>query len=370
MAYLFVLAGVRVCGPPTAGVVTERLPLPVPPGSIYWGVYALTTYTHDPDDDQATPTQDRDHTSDNTLRVRWHDFRDNCALGIEVYNITLLRLDSQADGPPDTWDVLSSMALHRGTTSALDLSFALEAAGLYRVRVCGMAVTGLSACAHSDGLYYDVTPPTRGELCVHAGSRIWCSSEDATSSPANASTSLTAFVSERQLASAKVSWYGFGDAESRIGGFRWAIGSAAGAADVRAWAHVGWSTTELLDSVVPIASVITVECINSVGLTTNATIDLIVDPTPPVVGRGALSLLPRWDHHRPTDVTFFTNQSSIEIAVNASRVSDGESPVMRLQLRIVDVEASLTNGAPLVLETLDVDPAALVMQTVTVSTCP
>ena len=356
-----------MCGPPTAGIVTERLPLPVPPGSLYWGVYALTTYTYDPEDDQTTPTQDRDHTSDNTLRVRWHGFRDNCALGIEAYNVTLLRLASHADGPYDAWDELNATMLYRSTTSVLELSFNLDDAGLYRVRVCGIAVTGLSACAESDGLFYDVTPPTRGKLCVHTGAERWCSTEDGhVTSFANSSTLPTAYVSLESLPSARVSWHGFGDAESRIGGFRWAIGHAAGAADVYPWAHVGWSTSALLGAVARTRSVITVECVNSVGLTTNATIDLVVDPTPPVVEGGAVRLLRTWEHYRPTDSNFYTNESTIVIAVDPSLVSDPESPVIILKIEVFDVQASLSTEVPLLLQTVNVDPALAIVHTVEV----
>ena len=57
-----------------------------------------------------------------------------------------------------------------GEEDLSEISFNLTSAGLYRVRVCGFSVTGLSACAESDGLYYDVTPPVPGRLCVVAGS--------------------------------------------------------------------------------------------------------------------------------------------------------------------------------------------------------
>ena len=273
-------------------------------------------------------------------------------------------LASHADGPYDAWDELNSTALHRGTTSARELSFALEDAGLYRVRVCGIAVTGLSACGESDGLYYDVTPPTRGELCVHTGTGSWCSTNDETSAPGN---NLTAYVGMVNAHSARVSWYGFGDAESRIGGFRWAVGHVAGTADVRWWAHVGWTTSTLLGPVDVTRSVITVECVNSVGLTTNATIDLVVDPTPPVVEAGSMRLLHTWAHHRQIDVTFYTNMSTLAIAVDPSRVSDPESPVTRVQVEVFDVEASLTDGAPLLIETLEVDPTAADVSSIVVA---
>ena len=114
---MLLVAGARACGPPIAGTVVERLPVPVPRDSIYWGVYDLTTYSHDPDDDQATPTQDRDYTNDNHLRVRWHGFRDDCALGIETYHVTLLKLDL-ANATVDDWQEVNSIAVGRSVSTS------------------------------------------------------------------------------------------------------------------------------------------------------------------------------------------------------------------------------------------------------------
>jgi hypothetical protein len=45
--------GVKLCGPPTAGTVTEIGPLPVPPESTFFGVF--TVYSNEPDGVLQTP---------------------------------------------------------------------------------------------------------------------------------------------------------------------------------------------------------------------------------------------------------------------------------------------------------------------------
>ena len=391
------VAGVRVCGPPIAGVVAERLPVPVPPGSIYWGVYGLTPYTHDPVDDQGLPTQDRDYTHANVLRVTWHGFRDDCALGIEMYNVTLLRLGplphvqaltaanttsnmsvqatpESTDGEQD-WRELNSTVIYRSVIAIRELSYVLEVAGLYRVRVCGTAVTGLTSCASSDGLHYDVTPPTLGRLCVRAGLREWCSNASsvlngtaASASARNATlTHTTAFVSRLQLSSARATWYGFGDEESQVAGFQWAIGSVEGAADLRPFANVGWTTSARIAPFLQTSSFITVVCVNGVGLTTNVSIGLVVDATPPVISDGAVRLVPAWEHYGANDTLFYTNSTTLRIAVDPNRVSDVESSVTQLRLDVLDVAASLSHGGPVVLASHEIDPTTTDVQTVEVS---
>ena len=89
--------GVKVCGPPIAGVVVE-VSSPVPQTSALWGVHALTYHARVSLDDQAPISQDLDYTYSNALRVRWYGFSDDCALGIESYSVHLLRFDVSAHG--------------------------------------------------------------------------------------------------------------------------------------------------------------------------------------------------------------------------------------------------------------------------------
>ena len=89
--------GVRICGPPTAGVVIETSS-PVPHQSTYWGVHALTQHAHVSDDDESTANVDRDYAYNNELHVRWYGFQDDCAYGIDKYDVTLLRFDVGAHG--------------------------------------------------------------------------------------------------------------------------------------------------------------------------------------------------------------------------------------------------------------------------------
>ena len=130
---------------------------------------------HESDDDEAPANQDRDYTSNNQMRVRWRGFRDDCAVGIETFNVTLLWL-AEAEGGnasdsnystvnddlndrPREWIERNTTLVGRGIYGpyAREMGFHLEDPGLYRVRVCGTAVTGLTACALSDGIRYDVS---------------------------------------------------------------------------------------------------------------------------------------------------------------------------------------------------------------------
>ena len=239
--------GVTVCGPPTAGTVVE-VTLPVPPGSIHYGVHAVgVSYqreTTEEDDQASSAFLDSDFTRTNELRVRWHGFTDACALGIETYTVTLLRMPSAYNSSHSV--ELNITVLQRGVNLAAreaghEAGFPLVEPGLYRVRVCGTAVTGLTACALSDGTYYDVTPPSDGQLCVLAPPLRWCNT-DTTNSGGGASP-VVGLLNPRNRAGARASWHGFGDAQSKIAGFRWAVGSAAGLDDVVRWKAVGWQTS-------------------------------------------------------------------------------------------------------------------------------
>lgn len=341
--------GVRLCGPPVAGTVKEISPEPVPPDSIYFGVYALTLYSRDPRDDEAGPMQDRDITFENVLRVRWFGFQDTCALGIETYTVTLLRGSYDDSGTGiNTWEELNSTSVGRGNRNhAREMSFVLEAPGLHRVRVCGMAVTGLSSCSQSDGLFYDVTPPIAPELCLLAGPYRWC---------AHSGSNVVAYVSHIHLCTARVTFYGAADAESRVAGFSWAVGTTVGRDDVREWLHVGWTTSVLL---VPLEAVpgavlfVTVVCTNGVGLQTNVTIQMVIDDTPPIIGAAMLQLPSAlgWE----PGATLFANSTSLRIEARVQEAVDLESPIAALRLDLYDVDAWIDTASPALVATTSLD---------------
>ena len=341
--------GVRACGPPVAGVVVEAHPLPVPPASAHFGVHALTPDARAVDATDAPPTQDLDYARTDTLRVRWHGFRDACAMGIEEYTVTLLTQLFNATGGgmsgSDSWRELNTTVHPRG--SALQ-SFQLREAGLYRVRVCGRAITDLSSCAESDGVYYDTSPPMRGALCVRAGTRSWCDGRNGSSADAP-----TAYVSESELLASRVTWHDFADAESKVAGFYWAVGSSPGASDVFGWANAGWATSVGLASLAPAlqewfarsgavhggqangtrpVAHLSVRCFNTAGLHTNASITIVVDATPPQFGDEALQLLPAMPGFSMRAAAWFTNHSSPEILIDLGHVTDGECPLRTLHV--------------------------------------
>lgn len=362
--------GMTVCGPPTAGTVVE-VTLPVPPGSIHYGVHALgVPYQREAteEDDQTSSTFDSDFTRTNELRVRWHGFTDACALGIETYTVTLLRMPSAYNSSEAV--ELNITVLQRGVNLAAreaghEAGFPLAEPGLYRVRVCGTAVTGLTACALSDGTYYDVTPPSDGQLCVLAPPLRWCNT-DTTNSSGDASPAV-GLLNPLNRAGARALWHGFGDAQSKIAGFRWAVGSAAGLDDVVRWKTVGWQTSAMLDFLLEPGAlgggatnrsahvVITVVCVNGVGLESNASLPLIVDATPPEVQRDALLSSPMLPPGiQPVD-TLFANTISPSILVNLSAVSDAESGILTVAVMVNDREASIRAYEATAVQTIALD---------------
>jgi hypothetical protein len=367
--------GIRACGPPVAGTVVEVWPWPVPPGSTYWGIHALADYTHYDGDDQLPPTQDRDATGSNVLRVRWHGFKDECALGIETYHVSLLlKSDSAEAANTQTWRVVNSSTL-QGVSAPIHVvaspqaervrDFVLDESGLYCVRVCGLSVSGLSACAESDGIYYDTTPPTTGALCVHAGTQRWCT--DTSGAHANGKPT-TAYVSHVQLGGLRASWHGFADSESRIAGFSWAVGREMGGSDVQPWTPSGWSTGTALASISlwDKRLYLSVSCVNGVGLVSNATIVFVIDSKPPRFEHGVLALL-EWSllPHELREVNaershgrLFTQHTQPTIVVNTSCVSDAHSPVLSIELQLLDVRASIASFGAVAIATIPINLTA------------
>ena len=356
--------GMRLCGPPTAGIVTEIGPTPVPPASSYFGVYALTVYGHDPDDDEAPSTQDRDVLASNVLRARWYGFADTCALGIELYNVTLLLLAYRNAPSNQTWLTLDSVAVGRGARSNDQVSFTLTEPGLHRVRVCGFAVTGLSACATSDGIFYDVTPPIPPSLCVRTGATRSCSTSLVTS---------VAYVSNVDLAAARVTWYGAEDAESKIAGFAWAVGSTAGGADLRNWVHLGWTTSAALEPVAATATLmygqlgyITIVCTNAVGLSSNISIGLVLDASAPVLGAAVLQPISSLDWE--AGQVAYVNSTTLAFTVHiADHITDAESVIDTITVELHDVQASIDSDSPALVSTTALNPTGAVVQIVEIA---
>ena len=98
-------------------------------GDDRWGAYARRLL-----DDGAAIDSDRDYIDTGAVLIRWRDFRDECAMGIEFYNVTLLRLDDAGDSPlmsseasagdqaaKATWVEVNTTEVHRSVTAAHEL---------------------------------------------------------------------------------------------------------------------------------------------------------------------------------------------------------------------------------------------------------
>ena len=211
-------SGARICiAPPTPGTVADA---------------------------DTDTVQEVDFTSKGSVELRWDGFRDLCA-GIGSYNASLQRFDSTS-----LWlDVQSVLTTER--VASID---GLTQPGMYRGKVCATSVNGITAassCATSDGFYYDVSPPVKGQLClVSNGIQVDCGEQNG----------LT-YVSQH---GAVLRWRGFHDRESAVRDFTWALGSASMAADIRGWS-VATLESEAVLPVVPSSPTVlfaTVVCTN------------------------------------------------------------------------------------------------------------
>lgn len=348
-----------MCGPPIAGGVAEV----TQPSSTFFGVHALML-RGETDDDQVATQHDVDYTHKNELRVRWFGFKDECALGIEAYNVTLLSVQPAASTssmlndtgltanttygsiPLDDsrlwWTVLNTTGVARGVSSAREIIFELNEPGLYRVQVCGTAVTGLTACSTSDGSYFDVTPPSPGIVCIEVLPRTWCTGESA---------SDIATLAADDVARARVRWTGFIDEESKVAGFHWAIGTRVGLDDIQPWSNLGWRSTATFNfmmfpnNATSRTMFITLICVNQVGLERNITVAFIVDESPPVFTDDVVQLGSPLPHHIQYDSVRYTSTTMPIAIINASRVMDGESSIVDLELCLYNLEDSVSSQA-------------------------
>ena len=100
---------------------------------------------------------------------------------------------------------------------------------------------------------------------------------------------------------------------------------------------------------------ITVVCVNIVGLESNASLPLLVDATPPEVQRDALLSSPMLPPGiQPAD-TLFANTTSPSIFVNLSAVADAESGILTATVLLNDREASIRAHEATAVRTITLD---------------
>jgi N-acetylneuraminic acid mutarotase len=120
----------------------------------------------------------------------------------------------------------------------------------------------------------------------------------------------------------QATWSGFGDAESGIAGYEWAIGTTAGGTQTQGFVPVGLSTSTTASSLSLVQGTtyyVTVRATNGVGLQTTATSNgVFVDTVPPVGGVV--------NDGRAADVDVQTSVTTIE--ANWSGFSDAQSGIV------------------------------------------
>ena len=189
----------------------------------------------------------------------------------------------------------------------------LPSPGLYQTKVCAIAPSGLTApeaCAVSDGIFYDTSPPLSGEVCVGWGAQEHCG--------AGVAYESTEVVS--------IHWHGFSDGQTGVASFQVALGSSPGGDDVMGWKDVGLAASTELPPLATSAESrhATVKCVNNAGLATNASLTLLIDATPP-------SFAPAWGGGSTVQ---FVTTSPVTITVSPAASVDPESPVISLTLTV------------------------------------
>ena len=230
------------------------------------------------------------------------------------------------------------------------MSFALPAVGLYRGRVCAVAITGLGgvatyneSCAHSRPTLYDSTPPTAGKVCVRQGTPDGPVEQCAGGMDASGPMVLYA-AKETNI---QLAWRSFGDAESGVRHFHLllessleagrvieqsgsGVGLLEGARDMGASKWMGLATSAIIDALNTTTRV-TVICTNGAGLTVNTSIELVADRTPPVIEYSVWGPDAIWGEMPPT-----TCRGPIRRYVHTAR------PLVRWwRTAVVDAESGL-----------------------------
>ncbi len=153
-------------------------------------------------------------------------------------------------------------------TSATNSGLTLSAGATYYVSVRATNLYNMQTLVSSNGVTVDTNGPTAGTVNDGAGA------------DADFQVSTTTIAAN---------WSGFGDPESGIAGYDWAIGTTSGGTDVQGWTGVGLATSAT-NSSLSLASgttyFVTVRATNGAGLQSTAvTADgVLADGTAPIRG--------------------------------------------------------------------------------------
>ena len=185
---------------------------------------------------------------------------DDCAMGIERYTISL---DRQPEGFPlgGVWAAADESTVVRGERA---VTFTLPGPGVYRGRVCGAAVTGLTSCATAADLTYDSTPPRLGVLCLGLGASAQCAPDAAYFLVGSASALV-------------VNWRGFSDLESGVQSYHWTLRDAISGNKMVPKTLVSTERAAFftLPSVAASGAVFNISCTNGARLETSASFRLV-----------------------------------------------------------------------------------------------
>ena len=272
-----------------------------------------------------------------TLKCGRNGFTEPCGAPL-TYTVTLER-HSSSEG----WVEVVSQQQFGIRGDASEASFTLGRPGFYRARVCAASLdtgrTASSSCAESDGITYDATPPSVGQICT-IGSAAGASTRCADATTPSATNQPTVFAHEVRW----LQWRGFRDLESSVRFFAWAIGTTAGASDLQGWQTVGVATRVLMPQLDASVMHVSISCINLAGLQSVGAITLILDSTPPAFVPGALAPVewPSWADPRGV---FYSGTATVALPWYLSRIVDSESGLASVVLVVADDHGTVLETA-------------------------
>ena len=301
------------------------------------------------------------------VHVIWNGFDDLCAMGIIRWSVRLerrvgfwrgqLHRDATWEGtehsvefgtppdasilalaPPLVWDPIpfgeGSFGAHYSFAWSVTDS-ATWGGGEYRTVVCGTSVLNMTSCSESDGFIYDATSPLVGQLCVIAIGGEDRSCDDHTMLVLDADAK----------AATQLCWRGFGDDESGIRHFEWAVGTGWGHEnyEIHPWVSVGLSSCLDIAETAAALNVSTsrpasvsfpyylhLRATNRAGGAVGLTRAIVFDDTPPVFDLDGASFFIRG--HEATDhfdgETVHVPEPTVDLCWRPSATRDPESGLM------------------------------------------
>ena len=284
-----------------------------------------------------------DVTNRALLAVSFTGFDDLCAQGVHDYSVHIEKRVGGWAGERRayaTWQEVNVHLLGLYDQPWVNQDLTAFGAGEYRSTVCGTSLVGHTTCASSDGLIFDMTPPTVGVVCIEQqmGGVLGCSDSPAhrlfygalpvSTAPANAAG--------HHPGPTMVCWFGFDDHDSGVRGFQWSAGTTPGASNVLPWVDVGLQACVEMTNA-DIDTIAAYQADNSTGVSVaGVSVNVRCTSRAQSVSTGSLKVI--FDHYPPT----LTDDPSSPSGGNSSLFLAGASATEQLHGGVLHVLGSPT----------------------------